>query len=180
MLREAAAAGTAARPAGRRVYERRPAGARSTWSSASSASGSPSRDCADGCLFDGFPRTRAAGRRRSTRCWPSTGMPLDLVLRSDVADGRCCSSGWPAAAAPTTTPRSIRERLAAVSMRSPSRWSTITAASGILREIDGTRHAGRSLRADHGRRSTRRSQRVELAASVETRWCDSSRTVSDA
>ncbi len=92
-------------------------------------------DCADGCLFDGFPRTVAQAKILDAML-AEQGMPLDLVVALDIPHDvvytRLATRGRPDDAEAT-----VRARL--------EQYHTLTepladyyAGQGILRRIDGT------------------------------------------
>jgi adenylate kinase len=92
-------------------------------------------DCADGCLFDGFPRTVTQAKVLDAML-AERGMPLDVVVALDIPHEvvfkRLATRGRPDDAVAT-----VRERLEQYhSLTEP--LADYYAGQGILRRVDGT------------------------------------------
>ena len=105
-----------------------------------------------------FPRTVAQAEALDAML-AEQGMPLDLVVALDMSDDEVVFQRLASRGRPDDAVATVRERLRAVPLAHRAAGWTTTAAQGILRRIDGTRHAGRGFRADQAGRRVGRGNR---------------------
>lgn len=93
------------------------------------------KDCAQGCLFDGFPRTVPQAQELD-RVLADRGIPLDLVLALDVPKDQLVER-LAARGRPDDDPETIAERFRQYSSLTEPLMSYY-GSRGILRRVDGS------------------------------------------
>ena len=129
------------------------------------------KDCARGCLFDGFPRTVPQAEALD-RMLAERGMPLDLVLALDVPEPQLVERLL-ARGRPDDDRETIRERFRQYH-RLTEPLLDYYRSRGILRANRRRRHARRSVRQGSQARSMRpEASSSPVVAACLIRLCDS-------